>query len=179
VHFLQRLPAALNLRFSQQDIIYQALWDIERWQTEFQVDDLEELDELFQRYPQCSYEKQDEALCIRCAMPAVQPTLGGLHAFANGLLAHLPAISHPRWQGRNAYSKPSNQVFFDDGEAISTTIINQLIDIQDEIAMAHAWQADDLVILDNTRFMHGRRMTTGDCERQIRSRFGWLKAELR
>lgn len=179
VRFLQRLPPELKQRFSQQGIIYQALWDRERWQTEFQVDSLEHLDELLQRHPHCTYKLQEELLEIRCHMPAIQQTLGGLDAFANGLLAHLPAISHPRWHNRHAYSKSTNQVFFGDGELISTAIIDALIDIQDEIVLAHAWQPDDLVLLDNTRFMHGRRMTTGDCERQIRSRFGWLKAELK
>ncbi|HKX54911.1 MAG TPA: TauD/TfdA family dioxygenase, partial [Xanthomonadales bacterium] len=160
-------------------VIYQALWDQERWQTEFQVDSLQQLNDQLAQHPQCSYRLQDDAMCVRCQMPAIQQTLGSLDAFANGLLAHLPAISHPRWQSQNTYSKPTNQVFFGDGEPISTAEINALIDIQDEIALAHAWQPDDLLILDNTRYMHGRRMTTGDCERQIRSRFGWLKAEFK
>jgi alpha-ketoglutarate-dependent taurine dioxygenase len=179
VRFLEKLPAELRLRFAMQGVIYQAVWDRQRWQTEFQVDNLAELNQLFVLHPQCSYEPQEEAMCIRCQMPAIQQTLGGLEAFANGLLAHLPDISHPRWQGQNAYSKPTNQVFFGDGEIIGAGIINALIDIQDEITLAHSWQSDDLLILDNARFMHGRRMTIGDCKRQIRSRFGWLKAQFK
>jgi alpha-ketoglutarate-dependent taurine dioxygenase len=179
VRFLEKLPAEARLRFAEQGVIYQALWDSQRWQTEFQVDSLEQLNDQLALHPQCSYHLQEDAMCVRCQMPAIQQTLGGLDAFANGLLAHLPAISHPRWQSQNTYSRPTNQVFFGDGEPISTAVINALIDIQDEIALAHAWQPDDLLILDNTRFMHGRRTTIGDCERQIRSRFGWLKADFK
>jgi alpha-ketoglutarate-dependent taurine dioxygenase len=179
VHFLQKLPADLRQRFQQQGIIYQAVWDTHRWQTEFQLESLEQLDELLGVHPQCSYQMQGEEMAVRCQVAAMQQSLGGLETFAHGLLAHLPTISHPRWQQRHAYSKASNRVYFGDGEEISTEIINGLIDIQDEIALAHPWQANDLLILDNKRFMHGRCMTEGDCQRQIRSRFGQLKPELK
>jgi len=179
VRFLDKLPAELRQRFTRQGIIYQATWDTERWQTEFQVDSLEQLDPLLLTHPQCSYHMQGNEMTVRCQVPAIQQSLGGLSAFANGLLAHLPAITHPRWQDRHAYSKPSNHVYFGDGGEISDVVINSLIDIQDEIALTHRWQADDLLILDNKRVMHGRLMTEGDCERRIRSRFGQLKREFK
>ncbi|MDZ4731703.1 MAG: TauD/TfdA family dioxygenase [Xanthomonadales bacterium] len=179
VRFLQKLPADLHQRFEQQGVIYQALWDTQRWQSEFQVDRLEQLDELLLLHPRCSYRMHGDLMTVRLRMAATQNSLGNYPAFANGLLAHLPAITHSRWQKRHAYSKASNRIFFGDGEEISTKIINGLIDIQDEISRAHCWQADDLLILDNKRIMHGRCMTEGDCERQIRSRFGQLKREFK
>ncbi|MEJ8569172.1 TauD/TfdA family dioxygenase [Elongatibacter sediminis] len=75
--------------------------------------------------------------------------------------------------------RSSNRVFFGDGEEIGTSVINALIDSQDKIALAYRWQAGDLLILDNKRFMHGRLRSETDCERQIRSRFGQLLPELR
>jgi len=179
VRFLGMLPDSLRQRFERQGVIYQAVWETARWQTEFRVNSLEELDRLVAQNPQCIYALQGEAIQVRCRMPAIQATLGGRQSFANGLLAHLPAINHPRWHNRNAYSKPGNRVFFGDGEEIGEDVINPLIDIQDELAEAHAWKASDLLILDNARFMHGRNMTEGDCERQIRSRFGRLRKEFR
>ena len=83
--------------------------------------------------------------------------MGGVPAVSNGLLAHLPHVSHPRWQGSNAYSKGTNRVFFGDREEIAEDVIHRLIDIQDEIALNHAWMDNDLLVLDNTRVMHGRR----------------------
>ncbi len=177
VHFLGMLPDDLCQRFEQQGIIYQALWDTARWQTEFQLQRREQLNEFLRKFPGCSYRMQDDEIAIRCRVAAIQTSLGGLPAFANGLLAHLPAITHPRWQNTLTYSKSTNRIFFGDGEEIGTAVIDSLIDIQDEIALAHSWQADDLLILDNKRFMHGRLMTKGDCERQIRSRFGQLGPE--
>jgi alpha-ketoglutarate-dependent taurine dioxygenase len=178
VHFLRLLPDGLRRRFEQQGIIYQALWDTPRWQTEFQLQQPEQLDELLRAYPGCSYRLQDDGMAVRCLVAAIQTSLGGLPCFANGLLAHLPTITHPRWQNTITYSKATNRIFFGNGEEIGTAVINSLIDIQDEIALAHSWQAGDLLILDNKRFMHGRLMTKGDCERQIRSRFGQLRPEL-
>ena len=104
--------------------------------------------------------------------------MGGAPAFSNGLLAHLPHVSHPRWQGLNAYSKSTNRVFFGDGEEIPEAVIHRLIDIQDEIALNHAWMDNDLLVLDNTRVMHGRRKADGEGERIIRSRFGWIRRGL-
>lgn len=177
VRFLKMLPDDLRQRFEQHGIIYQALWDTPRWQTEFQLQRREELDEFLRKYPDCSYQMHGDEMAVRCLVTAIQTSLGGLPSFANGLLAHLPTITHPRWQNTITYSKSTNRIFFGDGEEIGTTVIDSLIDIQDEIALAHNWQANDLLILDNKRFMHGRLMTKADCERQIRSRFGQLRPE--
>lgn len=179
VLFLNKLPEELRQRFEQQGLIYEAVWETQRWQTEFRVDSLDELDQLLANHPQCSYRILGDDIEVRCQVPAIQESLGRQAAFANGLLAHLPHIPHPGWKDRNAYSKPTNRVLFGDGEEISDALINTLIDIQDEIVVAHSWQGDDLLILDNKRTMHGRSMTEGEAERRIRSRFGSLKPELR
>jgi alpha-ketoglutarate-dependent taurine dioxygenase len=47
--------------------------------------------------------------------------------------------------------------------------------VHDRIAHLHRWQAGEVLILDNRRFMHGRRMTTLPCERVLVSRFGRLR----
>ncbi len=179
VEFLQRLPASLRERFDQQGIIYQAIWDEQRWQSEFSVDSQQELHTHLIDHPQCEYRFVGSKVQIRSHAVATRTSLGGSPAFANGLLAHLPQISHPRWQDLNVYSKPSNRVFFGDGKEIPQNVVNQLIDIQDEIALNHSWMTNDLLVLDNTRFMHGRLMTEGECERVIRSRFGRLRQEHR
>jgi len=175
--FLERLPEELQERFDRQGVIYQARWDEARWRTEFGVNSLEELDALVLAHPQCEYQIEGECIEVRCQVPAIQVSMGGARAFANGLLAHLPHVSHPRWQGLNAYSKGTNRVFFGDGEEIPEDVIHRLIDIQDEIALNHAWRGNDLLVLDNTRVMHGRRETEGGGERIIRSRFGRLLAQ--
>lgn len=177
--FAKRLPQDLFERFKQQGIIYQSYWDESRWQTEFVVSNLEELKNLLEKHPEIEACFDANGIEFRCLAPAIRTALNGELAFANGLLAHLPKISHPRWQGLNAYSKPTNRVFFGDGEEISEDTINRLIDIQDDIAVNHQWVENDLLVLDNTKIMHGRRMSDHEGNRVIRSRFGRLRPELK
>lgn len=179
VEFAKRLPPDLFERFEQQGIIYQAYWDESRWQSEFDVSGIEELERFLADHPQIQARFDNEAIEFRCHAPAMQKSLRGEVAFANGLLAHLPKISHPRWNGLNAYSKATNRVFFGDGEEISEETINLLIDIQDDIAADHQWLENDLLVIDNKKIMHGRRMSENDGNRVIRSRFGNLHPHLR
>jgi len=177
VEFLEKLPVDLRNRFDQHGITYEASWDKERWRTEFSVYSKDELHSLLNDRPEYEYQFDGDLIQIRCHAAAISTSLGGIPAFANGLLAHLPGISHPHWQGRITYSNDTNRIFFGDGEVVPDLVINRLIDIQDEITINHSWTRNDLLVVDNKRFMHGRRMTDGDCERVIRSRFGLLSQE--
>ncbi len=174
VAFLEKLPVDLRDRFDQQGIIYEALWEEERWRTEFSVCSKGVLHSLLKGRPEYEYQFDGDLIQIRCHAKAISTSLGGIPAFANGLLAHLPEISHPLWQGQNVYSKDTNRIFFGDGETIQDSVIHRLIDIQDELTIDQSWLRNDLLLVDNRRYMHGRRMTKGDCERIIRSRFGLL-----
>ena len=175
IEFLERIPPGLRERFDRGGIIYQACWDTARWQTEFAVSGTDELRSLMAEHPEIKLRFIENAIEVRCKVPAIRQSLGGAPAFANGLLAHLPEIDHQRWNGLNAYSRPTNRVFFGDGEEISPGITNQLIDIQDDIAMNHQWAENDLLVLDNARVMHGRRLSETAGERVIRSRFGRIR----
>lgn len=44
----------------------------------------------------------------------------------------------------------------------------------ESLAYAHRWQRGDILILDNTRFMHGRRAISDARERSIATYFGYL-----
>ena len=156
----------------QSGIIYEMYWEPERWQAEFLVGSMSELDMALGKIPDLEYSFKGENLALRYTTAAVKPTRAGELAFANALLAHLPRITHPDYQHNNVYTKSSNHVYFDNGEEIGQDIINLLIDVQDKIMYRHKWQYQDLLVVDNTRFMHGRRMTNTDCERLLLSRFG-------
>jgi alpha-ketoglutarate-dependent taurine dioxygenase len=57
-------------------------------------------------------------------------------------------------------------------------VVEHLIEIHDALAHAHRWHPGDLLIVDNTRTLHGRNRTAVDCERKLKSRFGWLRDAL-
>lgn len=121
------------------------------------------------------YRIEGETLHMFYTTEALKPARSGETAFANGLLAHLPRITHPLYRNIRAYAKPSNHVYFGDGEELCDDEVNQLIDVHDDLVHLHRWEARDLLLVDNTRFMHGRRMTAASCERVLVSRFGHIR----
>lgn len=176
VRMRAKLPPDLRERLESQGVIYAMSWDRERWQYEFQVTDAATLAALLAPLPGIECQFHGDQLELRFATAAITPTLDGRRAFVPPLLGHLPRITHPRYQAQNPYAKATNQVFFGDGEPLSDELANLLIDLHDEGTHPHRWQAGDVLILDNTRFLHGRRMTTKPCPRVIASRFGRLKS---
>lgn len=53
-----------------------------------------------------------------------------------------------------------NDVCFDDGSNISDDVMAELNGIADSITEKVCWQKGDILMLDNTRIMHGRRSFT-------------------
>ncbi|MFZ2724933.1 MAG: TauD/TfdA family dioxygenase [Methylococcaceae bacterium] len=172
--FLKLLSKPLRTRFQNEGIIYRMVWDAQRWQNEFHLQDLESLQQLLVKTPNIQYSFQGDTLELFCHINAITPTLYCGDAFATALLAHLSHITHPNYQDKMVYSKTVNRVFFGNGEEISDTIINELIDIHDALQYKHCWQANDVLFIDNTRYLHGRTMTAEPCPRTLLSRFGWL-----
>jgi len=62
----------------------------------------------------------------------------------------------------------------DDGEPVPADWTAAVRDIGDELSAAVAWRAGDLLMLDNTRFMHGRTAIVPRDTRLIVSHFGYL-----
>lgn len=70
----------------------------------------------------------------------------------------------------NSYSYPT----FDNGEHISDALVEQIEAISNNLSYAHEWQKNDVLMLDNTRYMHGRNPIGGDpLQRRIYSQFGY------
>lgn len=172
--FYERLPEELKQRFETQGIIYEALWEQDRWYHEFGIKDAAELAIYLDNLEGVSHEFVDDLLRFRYAMPAITESSSGRKVFATGILAHLPAFNHPAYHGQVVYTKETNKVYFGNGEQLDNEIIYQLVDIQDAIAIPYFWHDEDMLVFNNTRFMHGRRMSNTDCERNILTRFGYL-----
>jgi len=174
IEFLENLPAAWRKRF-ESGLVYEMLWEKDRWMAEFGVEDAGELEAVLARSPNIRYTLDGDRLHLFYTTQAITRSRNGHSVFAPGMLPHLPRVTHPRYQGKNVHTKPTNRVHFGDGDEITNEIANGLIDIHDDLAYPHVWQKDEILVLDNTRYMHGRTMTARDCERVIISRFGWLK----
>lgn len=96
--------------------------------------------------------------------PALQPTLfGDEPAFANFLL--FARDMHKR----RDFPRLS------DGRAVPDDWVEAIRESCAACTVAVEWQAGDLLILDNSRFMHGRSAIDDVATRVIASRFGYLR----
>ncbi|MBD2567371.1 TauD/TfdA family dioxygenase [Anabaena lutea] len=104
---------------------------------------------------------EDQSISIEYVCSAVVKTkYGNQDAFANSLIAE--------------YKNPRGVVTFADGSAIPSTVINQIQQVMNNLTEVIPWQAGDLVMIDNSRFLHGRRSFT-DKNRRIYSLLSYLK----
>jgi hypothetical protein len=63
---------------------------------------------------------------------------------------------------------------FDDGSIIPDRVTEAVWHLAEPITFAVPWQAGDILILDNSRFMHGRNAIPDPARRLIASYFGYL-----
>lgn len=64
---------------------------------------------------------------------------------------------------------------FDDRTIVPDHLVAAVKTISDEISIAVPWQTGDLLILDNSRFMHGRNPVVDVRDRLIAAYFGYLR----
>ena len=73
------------------------------------------------------------------------------------------------------YNRMRGYPTLDDGSIVPDAWLEAIKAVGDQISAAIAWQRGDLLMLDNSRFMHGRTAVVPDDTRLIASFFGYLK----
>lgn len=112
--------------------------------------------------PGLSYKiNEDQSISIEYVCSAVVKTkYDHQDAFANSLIAE--------------YKNPKGVVTFADGSLIPSTVINQIQQVMNNLTEVIPWQSGDLVMIDNSRFLHGRR-SFADRKRKIYSLLSYMK----
>jgi alpha-ketoglutarate-dependent taurine dioxygenase len=64
---------------------------------------------------------------------------------------------------------------FEDGSPVPDSLLAIVKSVSDGLSAAIAWQKGDLLMIDNSRFMHGRTAIRDSEERLIASYFGYLR----
>ena len=89
---------------------------------------------------------------------AVQPTrYGNSVSFSNHLLAEL---------GKDPQIK-NQKMLMASGKKVSTKILNEIRNKSEKLTYDHMWENNDLLMIDNKRFMHGRRAYNKRIKRDI------------
>lgn len=94
---------------------------------------------------------EDQSIYMEYICSAVLKTRYGNHdAFANGI------INEQRIR----------KVIFEDNSPIPDAVIDEINQVMDKLIGVLSWRSGDLAMIDNSRFLHGRR-AFNDCQRQI------------
>ena len=162
----KNLPDSLKSLFSNSMVVSRtlpsALWKRYVANEHPQINDIQQvtqarLQELMAMLPgqTGTLNKQGELYYQLCFSPILTSTPNGQKAFANAILG--PSFN---------YETP--HYHFQDGSPLSNATKAEITKLAEQCTLELAWQDGDMVLIDNTRVMHGRRAIEGDpSERQL------------
>lgn len=168
------LPLELQNRFINENIMYEFLWEPQRWKVQYNIKTEEQLHHLFKKAKNIRYSLKNGWLHMFHTAPGIIQSEDGMKIFSNAILAHLPYVNHPNYLLNTVYTKDTNHVYWENSEVFSNTTVNALIDAHDLCKQFHAWEDNDLLIFDNFRYLHGREENVEYTQRKILTRFGYL-----
>jgi hypothetical protein len=103
---------------------------------------------------------EDQSISLAYICSAVVKTkYGNQDAFVNNILTE--------------HKDPEGLVTFEDGSLIPDAVIDEIEKVMDSLTEEVTWQAGDLVMIDNSKFLHGRRAFNDD-QRRIYSLLSYL-----
>ncbi len=164
VELLRRLPAKVRAALENRSLLYIQPAPppiLQYWLGTSQPTDAT----LANPPPQCPYRfRRFESQIIRYfSYPALHKTLlSDDLAFGNFLLF------------ARYYLRVDRIPLFEDGNVVPDWVVDAIQDAADPITFGTEWQTGDILILDNSRFMHGRNAITEPGDRLIASYFGYL-----
>jgi len=154
---------------SKQKIIYFNQYSTEAWQHFLGSDaTLEDAKQKLDGLEGVSYLiNEDQSISIEYALPTVSKT-----KYCNqDVFAHSFMMSYSETGGMDYFK--AGAVKFEDGSLIPESAIYEIKEVLDLLTEAVPLQAGDLVMVDNSRFLHGRRAFS-DNRRQIFSLLSYL-----
>jgi alpha-ketoglutarate-dependent taurine dioxygenase len=178
VELLQSLPA--DIRKFAEDAILKWSWSAapERWMASLGVDSKEAaVAKLNQIKPRLRSWEKLEAEFDGDTLKGVFQTLcviptrwGGHRSFCNSLL-----IYNYR-EANEAYPKHNYVPTLSDGSPFPADMLGEIAARADALTHGTHWQENDILMFDNSRYMHGRTGFT-DTERRILVRMGHVKGD--
>ena len=94
-------------------------------------------------------------------------------AFHKPMFSDEPAFGNFLFFGRY-FNRQRIFPTFENGESVPDDLLAEVKAVSDSVESPVAWQPGDIIILDNTRFMHGRRAILDLNDRHIATFFGYV-----
>ncbi|MGE0634354.1 MAG: TauD/TfdA family dioxygenase [Pseudobdellovibrionaceae bacterium] len=160
IEYLNALTPALKALFNKKKILYTHRWGPTGWQAIFKTDSIDQAISELKRDPRVSSAKFDgEFLTFDYVTSAImRPKYSSTPAFINSI-ANVKQYAYLN----------TVDVKFEDGEQITPEMVEEINEIGSLVVKDVSWQAGDVLMIDNSRVMHGRRNFSG--ERKISTRF--------
>ncbi|MCC5603390.1 TauD/TfdA family dioxygenase [Nostoc favosum] len=123
--------------------------------------------------------QEDESIYFEYTCSVVVKTkFGNQDAFGNSIILYYqeplydqePEVSE---EVKSHITENSERVSFEDGSPISHAVIDEIKGVMDKLTGVISWQPGDLVMIDNSKFLHGRRAFQ-DEQRQIYTHLSYL-----
>lgn len=134
--------------FQEKRIKYTRTYPTGVWQKIYQTDDLRQVEAVC-KDNDMQLEATSEQITTHYLTSAIQPSrCGKFQVFINNILP----VTAQEMTGRN-----SSLVRFEDNSKIPESVINEIKEITEQLIYLVAWQKGDILMIDNTRLMHGRR----------------------
>jgi hypothetical protein len=138
------LSPDVQFALRRRNLRYVALWEPKVWRKYFQVQDVGALGEKMNALEGVTYTLAEDRLYFEYVVPAVRPTkYGSRMAFSNSLL-------HYWLDGMREL------VQFEDGRDIPEDLIRAILRAAGPITERIAWRSGDILLIDNSRMLHGR-----------------------
>jgi alpha-ketoglutarate-dependent taurine dioxygenase len=162
VQVYQELSEATKNLFKTKRLKYIRHYANGEWQGRFQTDDLSELAKFCQESDlHLKIDKDTQAITTEYVYPAIVKTRwGGQEAFLNSILI-------VEWQ--EAAGKTDSIVRLEDNSRIPDDVLLELQEVTERLTYLISWQRGDILMIDNTRMLHGRRAFS-DQQRELYTR---------
>ncbi|MGE3725426.1 MAG: TauD/TfdA family dioxygenase [Candidatus Sericytochromatia bacterium] len=142
------LPEQVQTAFLSQKIVYTRVQSAENWQRDYQTSDFKALKAFLASQAIESVLEEDGALLTRFTTPALRWHQGQPVFINNVLPFALRELSQP--DALRAH------VRFEDGQKIPSEMVLLIRDTARQLTCAWPWQTGDILLVDNTRILHGR-----------------------
>lgn len=147
------LSSPLKELFRNKKLKYVIHLNKEAWQKRYKTDDLRVIEQLCIQNNLLLQINPDESIDLQYICPAVHLSKCGKYpTFISSLLP-----------GKHKYK---NSIFFEDDSEITDDIVSELTEVAERITTEIEWEMGDILMVDNTRMMHGRRAFS-DNQREI------------
>lgn len=173
----EKLSEPVKELFTSKKVKFRFLFPVDNWKLFFGLETtIADVKQILDNIPEVNYHfKEDESIYFEYTCSGVVKTkFDNQYAFANSII-----IWH---EEQDNYEKTTFDiqesdlvVSFEDGSLISNAVIKEIKEVIDKLTGVISWQPGDLVMIDNSRFLHGRRAFQ-DNRRQIFSHLSYLKS---